>query len=149
MSLSLSSDSGETNHTVTLNLTLTYPSDPLAAGFNLDIYYDREVLEIALDEEENPLVVKGPVLIAAEKDLEKSEYVHPYHGALRILVGGINSNIIQAGEVAAISFKIKIKAPSGPTNLEITNLEATNPEGYSLDILKNDGSIGFLTQVGH
>jgi len=135
LTLSLSSTQGSPGQTVTVNLGLSYypyPGDPLASGFQLDISYDSDVLE-------NPSATEGQVLLDAEKEIASSQ---PSSGVFRIVVSGINQTIILANEEAAyISFDIKPGAQAGQTDLTLSDLAATEPDGQPLDPLGSDGSV--------
>jgi len=136
LSLSLSSGGGETNGTVSLTLSLGYPGADLASGFNLDIYYDNDALE-------NPSAVPGVILSAAGKTMQTNEISHPYHGILRLVVFDSNypPTILQAGVAATIDFDIRIDAPGGETALELEELDATDAQGESLDVIGNNGLV--------
>jgi len=70
VTLSLSSSQGARNHTVSLTLSLSYPDEALASGFNLDIYFNPDVFKNITDV--TPTATAGPVLIAAGKEMSTS-----------------------------------------------------------------------------
>ena len=137
LTLRLSSTSGSPYQTVPLTLSLSYPGAATASAFQLDINYDTDVLE-------NPSAIKGPVLTNAGKDLSTSS---PSSGVFRIVASGLNQNIIQAGNAATINFHIKATAPLGETDLTLSNLAASDPDGQPLDPLGSDGSINVSAGV--
>jgi len=137
LTLSLSSNSGSPYQTVPLTLSLSYPGAATASAFQLDINYDTSVLE-------NPSAVEGEVLINAEKRIDSSQ---PSSGVFRIIASGHNQNIIQAGSAATVSFHIKPTAPPGQTNLTLSNLLASDPDGLLLDPLESNGSVNVVAGV--
>ena len=137
LTLSLSNTQGSPNQTVPLTLSLSYPGGATASAFQLDINYDTSVLE-------NPSAVEGEVLINAEKRIDSSQ---PSSGVFRIIASGHNQNIIQAGSAATVSFHIKPTAPPGQTNLTLSNLLASDPDGLLLDPLESNGSVNVVAGV--
>lgn len=137
LTLSLSSDEGSPGQTADLTLSLSYPDGATASGFQLDINYDTDVLE-------NPSATEGQILIDAGKEIASSQ---PSSGIFRIVVSGINQNIVQAGDAATINFDIKPGAQAGQTDLTLSNLAATEPDGQPLDPIGNDGSVTVVVGV--
>ena len=136
LTLSLSSGQGAPTQTVNLTLSLSYPSAATASGFQLDINYATDVLE-------NPSATKGQVLIDAGKDIETNDN----SGEFSIVVSGLNQDIIQAGNAATISFDIKSGASPGVTDLTLSGLHATEPNGDPLVVAGSNGSVEVLDVV--
>jgi hypothetical protein len=77
----------------------------------------------------------------AGKEISSS---NPSSGVFRIVAAGENQNIIQAGNAATINFHIKATAPLGETDLTLSNLAASDPDGQPLDAIGNDGAIDVI-----
>jgi len=131
LSLLPSTQDASQNQNVNLTLSLSYPDGATASAFQLDINYDTNVLE-------NPTATKGQILIDAGKDLSTSQ---PSSGVFRIVVAGLNQNIIQAGNAATIGFHVKATTPLGQTDVTLTDLAASDPDGQPLDAIGTGGSI--------
>ncbi len=131
LTLSLSSDSGSPGQTVSLILSLSYSQPNSASAFQLDINYDPDVLE-------NPTATEEQILIDADKQISPSD---PSPGVFRMVVAGINQDTIQSGDVLTVNFDIKMGAQAGQTDLTLSDLAATEPDGQPLDPLGSDGSV--------
>ena len=64
-----------------------------------------------------------------------------------MVVSGINQNIIQSGDAVTVNFDIKLGAQAGQTDLTLSNLAATEPDGQPLDPLGNDGAVTVVVGV--
>ncbi len=137
LTLSLSSTSGSLGQTVNLTLNLAYPGTATASAFQLDINYDPDVLE-------NPLATEEQILIDADKQISPS---YPSSGVFRMVVAGINQDIILPGDTITVNFDIKLDAEAGQTNLVLSNLAATEPDGQPLDPLGSDGSVTVTASI--
>jgi len=137
LTLSLSSDEGVPGQTVSLTLSLSYSPPTSVSGFQLDIEYVTEMLE-------SPSATVGPVLIAADKEISSSQ---PSSGVFRMVVSGMNQNVIQDGDAATIYFHIKTDATEGITYLTLDNLAATEPNGDPLDVEGIEGSVTVVTGI--
>ena len=137
LTLSLSSDQGAPGQTVALILNLSYSQPYTASAFQLDINYDPDVLE-------NPSATEEQILIDADKQISPS---YPSSGVFRMVVAGINQDTIQPGDAVTVNFDIKLDAEAGPTDLVLSDLAATEPDGQSLDPLGSDGSVTVTAAV--
>ena len=136
LTLSLSSDQGTPGQTVSLILSLSYSQPYTASAFQLDINYDSDVLE-------NPTATEEQILIDAGKQISPS---YPSSGVFRMVVTGINQDIILPGDVVTVNFDIKLDAEAGQTDLTLSNLAATEPDGQPL-VLGSDGSVNVTVGV--
>jgi len=129
--LSLGSAEGTIGVGATITVPLIMSSNDSATGFNLDINYDSNALG-------NPIISASQSLVSAEKSISSSS---PLNGVFRMIVIGLNQNIIPEGEIASLTFEINSDASDGSANLSISNLNATNANGESVLFESQNGSV--------
>lgn len=135
--LSVGSGSGANEETVEISVHLDTNSSQVS-GVQFWLEYDPESVSFVE-------AVEGPVALAAEKQVEANV---PVPGEVRVIVYGLNDNIMADGLLATISFAV-LNPAGAEVVLTGTNVAASTPEGESLDILMtgNCGAPGMPMNV--
>lgn len=99
-----------------------------ALQFDLDIPIGATVLSVS----------PGIAAQAAGKDAVGNSIASTLY---RVLVFGINQNVIQSGPIAVVKISIASSSTKGKKNMTLTNLSASSPLGAGVPLTKKDGSI--------
>jgi hypothetical protein len=135
--LDLGAASGSPGSDVTIPITLNYEgANPNISAASIDIGYSTTLLE-------NPRATIGPAGSAAGKDVASST---PSSGIFRVAILGFNQNVIQAGIVASVTFRIKEGATSGDTTLTNT-ASATDPSAKSVVVQGGSGTLTITSTI--
>ena len=129
---SASSSPGTKNIAIPINLISA--SREKVCGFNFDLNYDAT--RISFKE-----VTLGSVAMDAGKSLSHSQ---PNPNTLRVVVVGINQNVIGDGEVLMFTFNVLSNAPKGETELTITKPSLSDPKGKGLPANIDGGALEVL-----
>ena len=119
---SVSSSPGTKNISIPMNLSSA--SGERVCGFNFDLNYDASKLSF-----------KDVTLGSAATEVGKSlSYSQPSSNTVRIVVIGLNQNVIGNGEVLTFTFNVLNNAPVGKAELTITKASISDPNGKSLAV---------------
>lgn len=129
--LSAGSGSGQPGQSVTIPISLTSQGGAQVAGVNFDLNFDEKRLSVSS-------VTAGSAATAAGKSVSSSE---PSPGKLRVIVFGVNQNVIGSGTIVNITFSILGSAAPGTVNLTFSNTAATDPSGNSVPVNTQAGSV--------
>lgn len=108
--------------------------DGLENGMNFDINFDANKLDVQS-------VSIGAAAQSAQKTLN---YSQPQSGVVRIIIFGLNRNVIPDGRVAELEFSIKATAEAGDAVLSLTNVVVSSPDAQKLPISTSNGKIVIL-----
>jgi len=106
--VSIGTGNGLRGDTVQVPVTLTNVSGINLSAISVDVGFDANVLE-------NPSAVVGPAGSAADKGVAINPNYSP--GVMRVLLFGINQNVINNGIIFYVNFTIKPAAAYGVTVL--------------------------------
>jgi len=128
--LAISSESGSPGEKdIPIPINLSSESGEQACSFNFDLNFDTS--RVSFKE-----VTLGSVPVDAGKSLS---YSKPNPHTVRVVVIGLNENVIGDGKVLTFTFDILDSALSGKAKLSITNPSISNPKGELLPA-KTDGA---------
>jgi hypothetical protein len=114
----------------TLSVQLVSGGDALA-GVQFDLEYDATALEVTVE--------AGPVVAQAGKNLQ-SNLIQP--GKRRVLVIGLNRNVIEDGVVATLHVTAKGQIEGGKTfPIHVTVPSGTNAKAGPVAVTAKDGSV--------
>jgi len=123
--LTIGSASGSPgNKNISIPVELTSAPGEKVCGFNFDLCFDTSKLsfkEVAL----------GSVAVGAGKSLSFNQ---PSSNIIRVVVIGLNQNLIGDGTVLTFSFDILDNAPVGKSALTITKASISDPNGKALPV---------------
>ena len=100
------------------------------AALNFDLSYD-----------ENQLTVADVTIGAAAASAGKSvTWLLPSTGIVRVVVSGVNQNVIGDGAVANVLFHVLSSAVQGSHTLVVGNVVASDPSGGGITVSSTNGS---------
>ncbi len=120
---------GDKNISIPINLNSS-PGEEVSA-FNFGLKFDTSRLSFKE-------VTLGSVAEDSGKSLSHSK---PGSNTIRLVVIGLNQNVIGDGTVLTCTFDIIDNAPSGKVKLTITNQSASDPGGNKLSVFTEGGEI--------
>ena len=126
---STSGSSGDKNISIPIGLTST--SGEKVCGLNFDLNFDTSRLSFKE-------VTLGSVATDAGKSLSFNQ---PSSNTIRVVVIGLNQNVIGDGKVLNFTFDILDKAPGGKAKLNIMDPSISDPKGKQLSVTVRDGEI--------
>jgi len=126
---SASGSPGDKNIAVPVGLTST-PGEKVC-GFNFDLSFDTSRLSFKE-------VTLGSGAVDAGKSLSFSQ---PSSNTIRVIVVGLNQNVIDDGEVLTFTFDILDKASGGKAEITITKPSISDPKGKLLAVSTEDGEL--------
>ena len=129
---SASGSPGTKNISVPINLT-SAPGEQVC-GFNFDLNYDSAKLSFKE-------VKLGSVAEGAGKSLSFSK---PSSNTVRVVVVGLNQNVIGDGTVLTFTFDVLRNAAAGKTELTITKPSISDPNGKALVVNVGGGTLEVL-----
>ncbi len=121
------------NETIVIPVSLTYPAGGQPAGINFDMTFDPNVLTYVS-------YVDGPATTAASKAGAASLIGG---SAVRIVIFGLNANVIAPGVLGNVTFTVNASAPFAPSQLGITNISVSDPSAAVIS--GNTGTPGTVT----
>jgi hypothetical protein len=122
------------NKNISIPINLTSAPGEKVCGFNFDLNFDSTKLsfkEVAL----------GSVATQVGKSLS---YSQPNSNTIRVVVVGLNQNVIGDGTALNFTFDILNNAPAGKTELTITKPSLSDPNGKSLAVNVGGGALEVL-----
>jgi len=120
---------GDKNISIPINLT-SAPGEEVSA-FNFDLLFDASRLSFKE-------VTLGSVAVGAGKSLSHSK---PGSNTIRLVVIGLNQNVISDGTVLTCTFDIIDNAPSGKAKLTIANQSISDPKGNQMPMTVKGGKV--------
>ena len=133
LTIGSSSGSPDTKN-ISIPMNLSSASGERVCGFNFDLNYDASKLSF-----------KDVTLGSAATEVGKSlSYSQPSSNTVRIVVIGLNQNVIGNGEVLTFTFNVLNNAPVGKAELTITKPSISDPNGKSLAVNVGSGEINVL-----
>jgi hypothetical protein len=132
--LTIGSASGSPGKSISIPINLTSASGEKVCGFNFDLNYDAAKLSFKE-------VTLGYVAMDAGKSLSFSQ---PSSNTIRVVVVGLNQNVIGNGEVLNFTFDILRNAPVGKTELTITKASISDLNGKALRVDIESGVLEVL-----
>ena len=133
--------SAGTNVQVPVYLESTGGAQP--AGLQVDVAFDASVLTFVQSS-------TGSAATAAGKSATSNTLPS---GNLRILVAGLNQNVIANGVVALLEFQVSAAAPIATTALVASNVVSSNPQAQTIDssggtgLVIIDGGIAVSSEI--
>ena len=134
VTLTVGDNSGLPGETITIAVDLTSKVNESIAGLNFDLGFDSTRLTISG-------VSAGQVVTDAGKSLSYSE---PAAGIVRILIFGLNQDIIADGVIADVSFDIQPTASAGPITLSLSSAAVTNPGAQAISVTTVNGLLTIM-----
>ena len=128
--LRLESGSGEPGDTVVLSIHLD-STEAAICGLNFDLGFDTGKLDFKT-------VELGAQAKKAGKSLSSSQ---PSNDVVRVLVIGLNQNIIESGGVVKVTFALRSDSPKGSTGITLSNASITDCSGTAVVLSVNNGTI--------
>jgi hypothetical protein len=116
---------------VVVPITLETAVGEGVAALNFDLQYDQTKLSVAD-------VTIGAAAQAADKIVASSL---PATGTVRVIVYGVNQNVIADGVVANVVFNVSTSATAGIIPLDFSDAVAASPEATAVDLQTAAGSI--------
>jgi hypothetical protein len=116
---------------VVVPITLETAVGEGVAALNFDLQYDQTKLSVAD-------VTLGAAAQAADKIVASSL---PATGTVRVIVYGVNQNVIGDGVVANVVFDVSASATAGSVPLDFTDAVAASPEATAVELQTAAGSI--------
>ena len=133
--LSIGSSSGSPGtKNISIPINLSSASGEKVCGFNFDLNYDSTKLSFKE-------VTLGSVAVGAGKSLSFSQ---PNQGTIRVVVVGLNQNVINEGTVLTFAFDVLKNALAGKAELNITKPSLSDPNGKALPVNIKDGELEVL-----
>jgi len=129
--LSIGSDRAKPNENVTVPIVLISKPESNISSINLDLIYDANKLTFNKAQ-------AGKILSEAAKSLSTSQ---PAQGRLRIVIMGLNQNVLVDGALANVTFLINANAKAGSVLLKISNVAASSPQAKSVNLKLKPGRI--------
>jgi len=129
---SASSSPGTKNIAIPINLT-SVPGEKVCS-FNFDLNFDASKLSF-----------KEVTLGSAATQVGKSlSFSQPSSNTIRVVVVGLNQNVIRNGEVLTFTFNILRNAPAGKAEISITKASISDPNGKALPVSIAGGVVEIL-----
>ena len=130
--LSVGSHSGSPGEkSISIPINLTSVTGEEVSAFNFDLKFDASRLSFRE-------VTLGSVAEDAGKSLSHSQ---PKSNIVRVVVIGLNQNVIDDGTVLTFTFDILDNASRGKVKLIINNQSISDPRGKKLSVLPEGGEI--------
>jgi len=123
---------GDKNISIPVDLTST--SGETVCGFNFDLNFDTSRLSFKE-------VTLGSVATDAGKSISFNQ---PSSNTIRVVVIGLNQNVIGDGKVLNFTFDIINKAASGKAKLTISKPSMSDPKGKQLSVSTEDGEVNIF-----
>ncbi len=120
--LSIESGNEYTGTQIEVNVSLNPSTQESVSACQFDVLYDTTVYEIIS-------VVTGDSSLAAQKQVQ---YNTVTSGQIRVIIAGLNQNIIPSGSVAKLNVKVCSSAPAGTYELSLNRVILSNPIGTSV-----------------
>ena len=128
--ISLGNVSGDAGTNVVVPITLTSNPQNIVA-INFTINFDSDKLEYIS-------TARTDILTTAGKELEAHS---PQSGQLRVVIYGINQNMISDGVIGNITFSIKSDASVGDITLDLDNLASCTGDANSVTSTAVDAAV--------
>lgn len=117
--------------TVAVPLTLAISSNEKIAALQVDIGLDPNTMKLTG-------IAAGPAAAAAKKEVNCSPQTN---GSVRIIIAGMNQNVMAGGVVATMTFRIKKDSQKGTLPLTLSGPLAADPVGATVKIAAQAGSV--------
>lgn len=141
--LSVASGSGLPGATgVSIPVSLTSQGGAHVAGLNFDLNFDASRVEVPTGTCNGIAVALGSAAASADKSISCS---HPSSSSVRVIIFGLNTNVISDGPVAVVTFDVLAGAAPGTFALTLSNWAASDPDGQGVPVTTSDGSFTVLT----
>jgi len=116
---------------ISIPINLTSASGEKVCGFNFDLNFDASRLSF-----------KEVTLGSAPTDAGKSlSFSQPSSNIMRVVVVGLNQNVINDGTVLTFTFDILSNAPAGKAEITITKPSISDPNGKPLAVNTGEGEL--------
>ena len=130
--LSIGSASGSPgNKNIAIPVNITSSSGERVCGFNFDLNFDSTKLSFKE-------VTLGSVAVGAGKSLS---YSQPSFNTIRVVVVGLNQNVIGDGTVLNFTFDILTNTAAGKAEITITKPSLSDPNGKALAVNIGGGAL--------
>ena len=87
------------------------------------------------------ITVQSAIPGLASQAAGKSIQGNPVSGGYRVIVFGLNQDVIPSGPVAVLRLQVEGSAPTGKRVLGLTQLSASNPLGLPVQLTGRNGSV--------
>jgi hypothetical protein len=130
--LTVGSESGSPgDKNISVPIDLTSASGEKVCGFNFDLNFDT--YRVSFKE-----LTLSSAAVNADKSLSHSQ---PKPNTVRVIVIGLNQNVIGDGTVLIFTFDISDKAPGGKAELTINKTSVSDPKGKPLPVNTKNGEL--------
>lgn len=114
----------------------------VSVSFSSGLYEDVATLNFDLNFDSTSFVAKNAVAGEAAQNADKKlHYTQPTEGKLRIVVSGLNQDVIPDGEVAKVSFDVLSSSSAGEKVLTLTNCAGLTFDSKQIDLTPVNGKI--------
>ena len=132
--ISITNSQGKAGQTVKIGVDLRNSPASKIAGFDFSMSYDKDILL-------EPKVTGTDILRKAGKSVA---FNTPKDGLLKVVVIGINRNVIESGRILDISFRIKPEAKPGETSVTIHKVNGVDLDARAVNISVENGIIEII-----
>jgi len=129
--LSVESKSAYAGSSLTVNVSLSLGSNESVSALQFDVLYEIKACDVTG-------ITAGNAVISAQKQLQYNK-IAP--GNIRVIIAGLNQNIIPSGSVAELSLQACASAPAGDVLLSLSNVILSSPTGTSVPTTTGSGTL--------
>ncbi len=137
--LSIENRNAYTGTQIEINVFLSPSVQEFVSACQFDVFYNTAVCEIIS-------VLAGESSITAQKQVQYN-IVSP--GQVRLIIAGLNQNIIPSGSIAKLNIKVCSSAPAGNYELLLNRIILSSPTGTSVPATAVNGIMTFQRSAYH
>lgn len=137
--LSIETGYAESGTQTVLNATLSVSSNESVSAIQFDVLYNPYACEIVN-------ITAGASSVSAQKQVQYNT-VSP--GQVRVIIAGLNQNIIPSGSVAQITLQVCGSAPAGIYDISLSHTILSSPTGTSVPVSVTNGNLTIQRSVYH
>lgn len=137
--LSVESGSADSGTQTMLNAVLSVSNNESVSAIQFDILYNPYACEIIT-------ITAGASSISAQKQVQ---YNILTPGQVRVIIAGLNQNIIPSGSIAQITFKVCASAPAGIYDISLSRAILSSPTGSSVPVSVINGKLTVRRSIYH
>ncbi|MGC9052469.1 MAG: cohesin domain-containing protein [Candidatus Hydrogenedens sp.] len=137
--LSIESGYADSGTQIVLNAMLTVSSSESVSAIQFDILYNPDICELIT-------VIAGASSNSAQKQVQYN-IVTP--GQARVIIAGLNQNIIPSGSIAQITLQVCASTPAGIYDVSLSRAILSSPIGTSVPVSLINGNLTVQRSVFH
>ncbi len=137
--LSIETGYAESGTQTVLNTVLSVSNNESVSAIQFDILYNPYACEITT-------VTAGASSVSAQKQVQYN-IVTP--GQVRVIIAGLNQNIIPSGSVAQITLQVCASAPAGVYDISLSRTILSSPTGASIPVSVIHGNLTVQRSAYH